>query len=67
MNDAEEDKRNGEAAAPARTARALIASLKPKGACWYCNQPLDSVRRFCNKSCADDFLTEEETFKRSGA
>ncbi|SNS33117.1 hypothetical protein SAMN06265795_102247 [Noviherbaspirillum humi] len=39
------------------------ASLKPKGACWYCNQPLDSVKRFCNKTCAMDYLTEEEVFR----
>jgi hypothetical protein len=36
--------------------------LKPKGACWYCNQPLDNVRRFCSKTCADDYRTEEEAF-----
>jgi hypothetical protein len=40
-----------------------VAGLKPKGACWYCNQPLDNVRRFCNKTCADDYLTEEEAFR----
>lgn len=40
----------------------MIAALKPKGACWYCNQPLDNVRRFCSKSCADDYRIEEETF-----
>jgi hypothetical protein len=39
-----------------------LGSLKPKGACWYCNQPVDNVRRFCNKTCADDYRTEEETF-----
>lgn len=39
-----------------------IAALKPKGACWYCNQPLDNVRRFCSKSCADDYRVEEEAF-----
>lgn len=44
---------------PARDA----VSLKPKGACWYCNAPLDNIRRFCNKTCAEDYLTEEETFK----
>jgi hypothetical protein len=37
--------------------------LKPKGACWYCNQPLDNVRRFCNKTCADDYRTEEEAHR----
>ena len=39
-----------------------IAELKPKGACWYCNQPLDNVRRFCSKTCADDYRIEEEAF-----
>lgn len=39
-----------------------MADLKPKGACWYCNQPLDNVRRFCSKTCADDYRIEEETF-----
>jgi hypothetical protein len=36
-----------------------IASLKPKGACWYCNHPLDNVRRFCSKTCGDDYRIEE--------
>jgi hypothetical protein len=40
-----------------------IAALKPKGACWYCNQPLDNVRKFCSKTCADDYRTEEEVFR----
>jgi hypothetical protein len=49
-----------------RSERALpaFASLKPKGACWYCNQPLDNVRRFCSKVCADDYRIEEESFDR---
>lgn len=42
--------------------RISMADLKPKGACWYCNQPLDNVRRFCSKTCADDYRTEEEAF-----
>ncbi|GAB3549370.1 hypothetical protein GCM10027343_31000 [Noviherbaspirillum agri] len=41
---------------------AAFSALKPKGACWYCNQPLDNVRRFCSKTCADDYRAEEETF-----
>lgn len=48
--------------AAAGGATTSAATLKPKGACWYCNQPLDNVRRFCNKTCADDYRTEEETF-----
>jgi hypothetical protein len=35
-------------------------SLPPKGACWYCEKPLDSVRRFCGKDCADSFDEEAE-------
>jgi hypothetical protein len=42
-----------------------IMSLKPKGACWYCNAPLDNVRRFCNKTCAEDYRSEEATFNDS--
>lgn len=37
--------------------------LKAKGACWYCNAPLDNIRRFCNKTCAVDYQTEQEVFK----
>lgn len=41
-----------------------FAELKPKGACWYCNQPLDNVRKFCSKTCADDYRIEEEAFSQ---
>jgi hypothetical protein len=40
-------------------------SLPPKGSCWYCEKPLDSVRRFCGKSCSDAF-DEEAEFNRAG-
>ena len=42
--------------------RALPArlSLPAKGACWYCDKPLDAVRRFCGKTCADAFDEEAE-------
>lgn len=46
-------------AAPARTRQAL----PPKGSCWYCAKPLDSVRRFCGKDCAGAF-DEEAQFTR---
>ena len=35
-------------------------SLPPKGSRWYCEKPLDCVRRFCGKSCADSFDEEAE-------
>jgi predicted nucleic acid-binding Zn ribbon protein len=43
-------------APPARTRQ----MLPPKGACWYCEKPLDNVRRFCDKECADAFDEEKE-------
>ena len=45
-----------EPASPARVRQAL----PPKGSCWYCEKPLDSVRRFCGKECADGFDEEAE-------
>jgi hypothetical protein len=39
-----------------------VMTLKPKGACWYCNAPLDNIKRFCNKVCAEDYRSEEATF-----
>jgi hypothetical protein len=32
--------------------------LAPTGACWYCDKPVDNVRRFCGKECADGFDDE---------
>jgi hypothetical protein len=32
--------------------------LPPKGSCWYCEKPVDNVRRFCGKECADGFDDE---------
>jgi hypothetical protein len=43
-------------APPARTRQ----MLPPKGSCWYCEKPLDNVRRFCDKECADAFDEEKE-------
>jgi hypothetical protein len=42
-------------------ARSLVA-LQPKGSCWYCDQPVDSVRKFCSSACRDDYLEEEAEF-----
>lgn len=40
-------------------------SLPPKGSCWYCEKPLDNVRRFCGKQCADGFDDEAAFSARS--
>jgi hypothetical protein len=38
-------------------------SLPPKGSCWYCEKPVDDVRRFCNKNCTCSF-DEEAKYTR---
>lgn len=54
--------------APPSTAKAIgcqmerLNRLQPKGSCWYCDQPVDSVRRFCSSACRADYLEEEEEF-----
>jgi len=40
--------------------------LLPKGSCWYCEAPVDKVRRFCDLQCVADFEVEEEAIKRAG-
>lgn len=47
-------------AAVAAQARPTRLSLPPKGSCWYCEKPLDSVRRFCGRTCTDAFDEEAE-------
>jgi len=63
MNDSNHDNQIGPVDRDSKEPVTSVANLKPKGACWYCNQPLDNVRRFCNKVCAEDYRTEEEAFK----
>jgi hypothetical protein len=41
--------------------RPSISALQPKGSCWYCDNPVDNVRRFCSPVCRNDFLEEEAT------
>ncbi|MES2264119.1 MAG: hypothetical protein V4724_36885 [Pseudomonadota bacterium] len=48
-------------ALPAVAPSARLRPLPPpKGACWYCDKPLDSVRRFCGKECHDAYDEEDE-------
>jgi len=46
--------------AAAVQARPSRVSLPPKGSCWYCDKPVDSVRRFCGRDCTDAFDEEAE-------
>ena len=45
---------------PAERPVAAVASPLPARQSWYCEKPLDSVRRFCGKTCADSFDEEAE-------
>jgi len=47
-----------ESVATAQRPSGVRQSLPPKGSCWYCEKPLDAVRRFCGKECADSFDEE---------
>lgn len=51
---------HGLMARPLSDALRLAASLPPKGACWYCDKPLDAVRRFCCKSCGEAYAEETQ-------
>ena len=63
MSDADHTEGQNEPAGHDRVVGVIsMAMLKPKGACWYCNQPLDNIRRFCSRTCADDYRIEEEAF-----
>lgn len=59
-----QESKHDEGAAERPLASAPLArprdGLQPKGSCWYCEKPLDSVRRFCGKECADAFDEEAE-------
>lgn len=66
MNDADNIESQGpgrETASTSLASKISVSDLKPKGACWYCNVPLDNIRRFCSKTCAQDYQTEEEAFR----
>jgi hypothetical protein len=64
MNEANQYESATRSGTPVSDLQRLNASLKPKGSCWYCNHPVDNVRRFCNKTCAQDYLLEEEVFRK---
>lgn len=47
-------------------ARPAIATLQPKGSCWYCDAPVDNVRRFCSPACRSDYVEEESGYFNPG-
>jgi hypothetical protein len=44
------------------------ATLAPKSwiknTCWYCNEPLDNTRRYCDKGCAEAFEEDDSAMAR---
>jgi len=51
-----------EQAALAAAAQALVqraSALQPKGTCWYCDRPVDNVKRFCSAACRHEYFEEE--------
>lgn len=40
--------------------------LPAKGRCWFCDEPLPSKQKFCDKDCASDFEIEEAAMIRNG-
>lgn len=55
------------ATSPEISAVSARTALPPKGFCWYCDQAVDSVRRFCSPSCRHDYYEEEEEFGASSS
>jgi hypothetical protein len=35
-----------------------------KNTCWYCNTPLDTIRRYCDKNCAEAFEEDDNAMER---
>lgn len=51
-----------QAVSAAAAAQALVqraSALQPKGTCWYCDRPVDNVKRFCSASCRHEYFEEE--------
>jgi hypothetical protein len=40
--------------------------LIPKGFCWFCDEPVSSVQKFCDRDCASDYEAEEAALARAG-
>lgn len=41
-------------------------SLPAKGACWFCDEPLEAEQKFCDRDCASDYELEEAALMRAG-
>ncbi len=41
-------------------------ALRAKGSCWFCDEPLPSRQKFCDRDCASDYEIEEAALARAG-
>ena len=41
-------------------------SVPAKGSCWFCDEPLPPMQKFCDSDCASDFEREQAALMRSG-
>jgi|GEM_PF-3172296 len=45
--------------APSQAMVQRASALQPKGTCWYCDRPVDNIKRFCSTLCRHDYFEEE--------
>jgi hypothetical protein len=60
------DQRIEEVLSDALAAARRAPILPPIGECYYCQESVGPVQRFCNKDCAEDFELEQAQLKRIG-
>ncbi|TFW09642.1 hypothetical protein E4K72_05015 [Oxalobacteraceae bacterium OM1] len=40
--------------------------LVPKGTCWFCDEPVAQLKKYCDSDCADDYELEQAALMRAG-
>ncbi|GIZ50518.1 hypothetical protein [Noviherbaspirillum aridicola] len=40
--------------------------LPPKGSCWFCDEPLPPLQKFCDRDCSQDYELEQAALTRAG-
>jgi hypothetical protein len=41
-------------------------ALPAKGTCWFCDEPVSAMQKFCDGDCASDYESEEAALMRAG-
>lgn len=50
----------------AETAARNRPGMTPTGACYWCAEPVEGERLFCDVECRDEFQERQETLRRQG-